>query len=89
MIDLITSAFYKIVMNSQTWVINSINAMEDYDAPPILYGFTATFKLLAKPLSLFPLDFFHTIWRTGIFWLTVLIAWSLVEWIYKKIPGVS
>lgn len=37
----------------------------------------------------FPLD--TLVFAIGMFltWYTILMAWAVIEWVYKKIPGVS
>ena len=45
--------------------------------------------LLAPVLSIFPLDLFKFIFYNGMAWAGFHLMWSLFEWVYKKIPGVS
>lgn len=48
------------------------------------------FRNLAKVgLSVFPLDVWVIVLGNIVFWLGVHLAGAVIEWIYKKIPGVS
>lgn len=40
-------------------------------------------------LKLFPVDVWVFAIGSVVFWRFSLIAWALIEWVYKKIPGVS
>ncbi|MDR1617371.1 MAG: hypothetical protein LBR98_10325 [Syntrophomonadaceae bacterium] len=37
----------------------------------------------------FPASLFTALVGNVLFWLEVQLGWSVIEWIYKKIPGVS
>lgn len=49
----------------------------------------SSLELMAPALSIFPLDMFNFIFTNGIWWIGIHLAWSVIEWVYKKIPGVS
>ena len=46
-------------------------------------------NIIKVPLSIFPLDVWVTVIGSVIMWYGLQFGWSLVEWIYKKIPGVD
>ncbi len=48
-----------------------------------------TFNLLLKALFFFPADVWVVIIGNISFWLIAQFSWSIIEWIYKKIPGVD
>lgn len=50
---------------------------------------TDTINLLKGPLSIFPSDLWKLIFINLAFWVTVHFTWAIVEWVYKKIPGVN
>lgn len=53
-------------------------------------GLGEAFKLLiANPLSIFPLDMFIFMIGSVSFWIMCQFLWSLVEWVYKKLPGIN
>lgn len=53
-------------------------------------NYLSTFlDLVAVPLSLFPIDLWLLLISNVIFWAGVQISWAGIEWVYKKIPGVS
>lgn len=48
-----------------------------------------TLNVLSYGLMFFPLDVFVlTIGSIG-FWLLAHMVWAIVEWVYKKIPGID
>lgn len=47
------------------------------------------FENTAYALNLFGAPFFCLIVGNIIFWLTIQMAWAIIEWIYIKIPGVN
>lgn len=56
----------------------------------VLPSFLAdTINLLKVPLSIFPADLWKVIFINLLFWITVHFTWAIVEWVYKKIPGVN
>lgn len=46
-------------------------------------------SILSKGLAFFPSDVWIIVITNIFFWLYVQFSWSLVEWVYKKIPGVD
>lgn len=46
-------------------------------------------SLITKGLGIFPIDVWIIVLSNGLFWLTVQFTWAIIEWIYKKIPGVD
>lgn len=47
------------------------------------------FKLIQTGLNFFPSDVFWVVIANIAFWLYLQMTWAIVEWIYKKIPGIS
>ena len=45
--------------------------------------------LLATGMYFFGKNTFLLITGSIVFWFTVGLSWSVIEWCYKKIPGVS
>lgn len=48
-----------------------------------------TLNVLSYGLMFFPSDVFAISLGSIIFWLVAQLAWAIVEWVYKKIPGVD
>jgi len=48
-----------------------------------------TIDLLKIPLSIFPLDLWIAIITNLSVWFVAQNGWAIVEWVYKKIPGVD
>lgn len=53
---------------------------------PVVTGF---FDILGKGLYYFGAGTFTIIIANVTFWSTIHIAWAIIEWVYKKIPGVD
>lgn len=45
--------------------------------------------LISQAFVIFPYDLFQLIIGNVMFWLELQFVWAIVEWVYKKIPGVS
>lgn len=52
-------------------------------------GFNALLDIIGYGCAFIGTDFFFAVIGNIIFWLTAQMAWSIIEWVYKKIPGVS
>lgn len=48
-----------------------------------------TISLLLKAMQFFPFDVWTIILANIGFWLFAQFAWAIIEWVYKKIPGVD
>lgn len=46
-------------------------------------------SLIRTGLGIFPGDVWVVCIANGMFWLVVQFTWAIIEWIYKKIPGVD
>lgn len=57
-----------------------------YDLPNWI---SKTIVLISKGLWFFPEDMFSVIVANVSFWLLAQFAWSIIEWVYKKLPGIS
>lgn len=44
---------------------------------------------LAYGFAIFPFSLFMIFISNVLFWLGVQMVWAIIEWIYKKIPGVK
>lgn len=47
------------------------------------------FTVVSRALAFFPKPAFMIIIANIAFWLTLHMTWAIIEWVYKKIPGVS
>lgn len=59
---------------------------ENYNLP---FWLEDTLSLLSKGMMFFPVDVWVIVIANIVFWLTILFAWSIIEWIYRKIPGIN
>ena len=57
-----------------------------YDLPGWL---SATTGLIAKATFFFPADLWMVCIGNIVFCNLALITWAIIEWVYKKIPGVQ
>ena len=51
--------------------------------------FGDTMGLIADAMMFFPVDVWVAVLANVGFWLTIQFTWATIEWVYKKIPGVS
>lgn len=52
-------------------------------------GFEAILNIIGYGCAFIGTDFFLAVIGNIVFWLTAQMSWSIIEWVYKKIPGVS
>lgn len=52
-------------------------------------GFNAVLDIIGYGCSFIGAGFFLSVLGNIVFWLTAHLSWSVVEWCYRKIPGVS
>lgn len=45
--------------------------------------------LLSTALWFFPGDVWALVIGNVMFWVVAKLAWSIIEWVYKKVPGVD
>lgn len=50
---------------------------------------TSFMSFLGTGLSFFPPSVFNILITNVAFWLTVHMTWAIIEWSYKKIPGIN
>lgn len=50
---------------------------------------TDVFALLLKASQFFPMDIFILCIGNITFWLVIHFTWAIIEWVYKKIPGIN
>lgn len=48
-----------------------------------------TLNVLSYGLMFFPIDVFISAIGSIAFWLLAHMVWAVVEWVYKKIPGID
>lgn len=48
-----------------------------------------TVGILKYPMSIFPADVWIILITNVAFWYVAQLTWAIVEWVYKKIPGVD
>lgn len=80
LIKLIMLPFWLLI----TFLIGLIPKIEIFQS-----GFGAVTNIIGYGCSIIGTDFFFSILGNIIFWLTIQMTWSIIEWIYKKIPGVE
>lgn len=54
-----------------------------------MVGFEQAVSIMSYALWFFPIDLWIIAIGNIAFWIVTSFSWSLIEWIYKKIPGVS
>lgn len=54
-----------------------------------VYNFLSSSDVLAVGLYFLPIGYWGQFLASVTFWLTANFTWSIIEWVYKKIPGIS
>lgn len=67
------------------WVL-SVFDFENNNLPTWVDEFLS---LIQKALFFFPIDVWVIVLINITFWLTLQFGWAILEWIYKKIPGIN
>ena len=82
---MIIEGLYSVIFNFVGFIIDLIpsfvGTFDDYTG--------GTITLVANALVIFPVDLWIILIVNIVFFLTSALAWVVVEWIYKKIPGVD
>ena len=55
----------------------------------INYGIGGIMGILGFAFRYFPIGLFTFAMMNISFWLSIQFVWAVIEWIYKKIPGVN
>lgn len=67
------------------WAFSFINAKE-IELPGWLGD---TLSLISKAMMFFPVDVWVVVLTSVAFWLSIQFTWAVIEWVYRKIPGVN
>lgn len=68
-------------------IVNSIAFLPALSTPALESAPTAT--LIAWALNFFPPDLWAFVIQSIGFWYGIMMLWAVIEWVYKKIPGVD
>lgn len=73
------------------WIVLNfiVSLIPDMNWNQGLYVNTNVPMWFLRLLSFFPDKFFITLFGSVVFYSTIHFTWSVIEWIYKKIPGVD
>lgn len=82
---MIIEGLFSLLFGVVEIVINLMPSM----TPPGVDGVVGMRTLLSYALTWFPLDLWIALIVNISFWLTVQIGWVVIEWTYKKIPGID
>lgn len=82
---MITEGIFSIFLNAVYGLASAI-PMALYELPNWALQ---TLKLCKIGLGIFPADVWTICIGNGVFWLAVQFVWAIIEWIYKKVPGVD
>lgn len=66
------------------WVLGLLPTM-----PSAPSWITSLVQVISYGLIIVPTDVWATLIGVVVFWRIALPAWAIIEWIYKKIPGVD
>ena len=81
---MIVEAIFSVIFSVINFFLGFIKGV--FDLPNWM---VYTVDLLSKGMMFFPIEVWTIIIANVVFWLVATYSWSLIEWIYKKIPGVN
>lgn len=81
-IELVFKLFLYLIKS----MIELSNVVPAFDLPDWGLHFTSMF---IKCLSFFPFDIWSVLISNILLWIGIHFIWSIIEWIYIKIPGVN
>lgn len=82
---MIVEGICNLIFSMGTFIITLIPKIAEL---PIV-GFSYLNGIVKYALWFFPMELWIVIIGNITFWITASFSWSLIEWAYKKIPGVS
>jgi len=62
--------------------MSHIDPLSDFDISVFIY-------ILSYGFYIFPFSLFMIFVSNILFWKSTQLTWAIIEWIYKKIPGVN
>jgi len=82
----------ELLLTPVFWLIGLLlNLFPDMSYIDPLSGFDISgfIYILAYGFFLFPFSLFMVFVGNMLFWLSVQMIWAVIEWIYRKFPGVN
>jgi len=79
-IDTILNMFQSLVLS----IIDLVPTM-----PNLPSWISSSVGLIQKGLIFFPNDMWSTIIINISAWIAIQYTWAIIEWVYKKIPGIN
>ena len=82
----------ELLLTPVFWLLDRILSwLPDFSHLDPLYGYDISgfINLLALGFFIFPFSLFMTFIGNVLFWLSLQMGWAIIEWIYKKFPGVN
>ena len=82
----------ELLLTPVFWLLDRILSwLPDFSYLDPLYSFDISgfIDLLAYGFFIFPFSLFMTFMGNVLFWLALQMGWAIIEWVYKKIPGVN
>lgn len=70
------------------WILvyNIIGMLPVFTSVP--RGFNALLDIIGYGCAFIGTDFFLALIGNFIFWLTAQLTWAIIEWVYRKFPGI-
>lgn len=70
-------------------VVSKVFDVVDFSNLDLPFWIDDTLALLQKAMMFFPVDVYVIVIANIALWLTIQFAWAIIEWIYRKIPGIN
>lgn len=82
LIEIIFGSIIRLILSLIPVLPDSMSAGESFDI-------TVLISFILKGFIVFPFDLFIQCISNVTGWLSIQMVWAIVEWAYKKIPGVN
>ena len=82
----------ELLLTPMFWLLDGIlYRLPDFSYLDPLHGYDISefIYLLAYGFYIFPFSLFMIFIGNVLFWLALQMGWAIIEWVYKKIPGVN
>ena len=80
---LLTPVFW--VLGAIVFLFPDLSFLDFFDS----YSFQPFIDIISPAFAIYPYWLFVLVISNVIFWIGIQFTWAVIEWLYKKIPGVN
>ncbi|MBC9723255.1 MAG: hypothetical protein H9W82_18960 [Lactobacillus sp.] len=78
-----------MIMTPIFFIVKKIFEVVNLDNLDLPFGMGDTISHLSKAMMFFPIDVWVVVIANIAMWISLQFAWAIIEWIYRKIPGIN